>query len=50
MTEKTELPNNDFKAAIINMLPGGITNWLETNKKNWKPQQRNSNLAKTQKI
>lgn len=46
-----EFSNKDFEAAIIKnkMLQHGISNTVETNLKNEKPQQRNRNYKEPNK-
>lgn len=44
ITKMTELPKKDFKSAIIKMLKQAIINTFETNAKNRKPKQRNTEI------
>ena len=48
ITEMLELSEKDSK-AIVKMLQQAITNTLETNEKNRKPQERNKSQERTRK-
>lgn len=48
MTQMIELPDQDFKAAVIKMLQQSVAKSLETNEKIKKSQQRNGSYKKNQ--